>query len=181
METSIEELPDIQKEQLILASYYPVLIKNFYINYLSNKSTNINDLIKGGVILGLTETATKEIIQNFQDEDGNTFSHFLVTQQANKNLKKCAEKGLISFKKNKQDLSAYDIAFTNFSNAIKQEIDNQNNDIDDQNDDVGSCLDKSRCTYLILANYIKIKQGKQDDCVICCSSHKFFDKGFTKI
>ena len=102
--------------------------------------------------LGISTSKFCEVLKTIRLKNGNTFTHLLVMYEKNKTLLECVQHNAISFEKNEQGETAFDIAFTKFFSLMKRHLRQTKKwQISD--------VKASRCSYLILSNYIQLKQN----------------------
>jgi hypothetical protein len=113
-----------------------------------------------------------EIYQEVCDQDGNTFTHMLVSHHLSDMLYKFIEKGYITFAANKNDKMnpvtlAQNIFLKVADNLFEQCAPNKNFNIAKAREEEHN--DKKKCCYVMLLNVLR-KQGNMD-LKQCCGKH----------
>lgn len=148
MESEVKALPDWRTAENKLANHFQNLLAKALDNYDGKSDIDLSDFIKEGREYALPKSTTIEILKKIRLKNGNTFTHLLVMHNQNRGLVQSAEENAISSEKNDDGLTAFDIAYTQFLNLV-------------ENDSDLSTLCDERCLYLVLSNYLKIKENAE--------------------
>ncbi len=197
MESKIEALPDWKEKENILADHYKAFLEKQLNNWQDAEENEDKDeverdrdltldleqLIGVGDLFGIQSNKAKEVLNNVRIKGGNNITHLLVMHHYNSILVKYAEQDLISLEKNEEGLTAFDIAFSQFSSLVKKIEKNESNEKIGDKD-----VQNLKCLYLVLHNYIKTKENADhkkelteyrhrfdDDmtCIWCCKHHSY--------
>ena len=180
MEPKVEELPDWKEKENILVDFCKTFLEETFNSLPAEFKKGDDAMISVKNLsadcskeLGISTSKFCEVLKTIRLKNGNTFTHLLVMYEKNKTLVECVQHNAISFEKNEQGETAFDIAFTKFFSLMKEAF-KTNKKVADMD------VKASRCSYLILSNYIQLKQNpdhiqamrdENGDCIWCCQLH----------